>query len=145
MFDKNHLETLLKINGIHKSAPDDEIRSVLLSARFKDDEVDTALMILRENPLTKQTHVEGLHKVFRTDTGLKPSEISNLLGIEVNMDQNVITAKKKNLKLSFLQFVLLWLISLTLAVLAVLAYMYSNNMGVFRTYPSSVAYDKQTK
>jgi hypothetical protein len=145
MFDKNHLESLLKINGIEKSAPDEEIRSVLLSARFKNDEVDTALMILRENTQTKQTRVEGLHKVFRTDSGLKPSEISDLLGIEVNIEDSVIVAKKKSLNLSLLQFVLLWVVSLVFAVIAVLLYMYSNDMGIFRAYPSYASYEQNTQ
>ena len=130
MIDKKQIESLLRINGIEKTAADEEIRSVLLSARFKNDEVETALMVLRENIDTKQTKVDGLHKVFRTDEGLKPSEISQLLGIDVEVRERVAVVSKTK-EHSLLQFILLWLTSIILAVTCILFYMYSNQMGVF--------------
>jgi hypothetical protein len=144
MFDRKQLESLLKVNGIQKTSPDEEIRSVLISARFKDDEVDTALMILRENVQTKQTRVEGLHKVFRTDQSLKPSEISSLLGIEVDIKENIIVSKRRELRLTFLQFLLLWVVSILVAMAALMSYMYSNDMGFFHTQTSFASYDKGT-
>ena len=89
MVKKKDIETILKINGVETTAPDEEIRSVLLSARYNKDEVDTAIMVLRENMLTHETRVNGLHKIFRSDEGLKPAEISALLGIEVDIDDVV--------------------------------------------------------
>lgn len=132
MIDPRHIEALLRINGLAKTAADEEIRSVLLSARFKEDEVETALMVLRENTLTKQTKVDGLHKVFRTDEALKPDEISRLLGIDVDIRETItVEERNKNRNFTFLQFVILWLTSIILAVSSVLFYMYSHQMGVF--------------
>lgn len=141
MIDKKHIESLLKINGIEKTAPDEVIRSVLLSARFKDDEVETALMVLRENVDTKQTKVDGLHKVFRTDQNLKPSEISELLGIDVNLTEQVIVGATPK-EYSVLQFILLWTTSLILAVTCILFYMYSHKIGVFHPEVNLVLYEK---
>jgi hypothetical protein len=132
MIDPHHIESLLRINGIEKTAPDEQIRSVLLSARFKEDEVETALMILRENTTTKQTRVDGLHKVFRTDESLKPEEISKLLGIDVDIRQPITPGvAARNRTFTLIQFVILWVTSTILAVSAVLFFMYSNQMGPF--------------
>jgi hypothetical protein len=132
MIDRKHVESILKINGIAQSSPDEQIRSVLLSARFNKDEVETALMVLRENTKTNQTHVDGLHKVFRSDQSLKASEISELLGIDVDLDETIdvpsaITARRFTL----LQVMILWAISVILAFTGVLLYMYSQDIGLF--------------
>lgn len=134
MVDKKHIESILKINGLGTASPDEEIRSVLLSARFNKDEVDTALMILRENTKTNATRVDGLHKVFRTDEALQASEISQLLGIEVQVHEKI-EAGINARRYSLLQVILLWFISIIIATTAVLFYMYSNQTGVF--HPST--------
>jgi hypothetical protein len=132
MIDPHHIESLLRINGLEKTAPDEQIRSVLLSARFKEDEVDTALMILRENTQTKQTRVDGLHKVFRTDEALRPDEISRLLGINVEIREPITPSPvSPNGSFTLVQFIVLWVASTILAVSAILFYMYSNQMGFF--------------
>lgn len=136
MLDKKHIETVLKINGLGESAPDEQVRSVLLSARFNSDEVETALMILRENTKTNKTRVDGLHKVFRTDQSLSAGEISSLLGVDVNFSDKVDVQEGINAKrYSLMQVIILWVISIIIAVTALLLYMYSNEMGLF--HPSS--------
>lgn len=130
MVDKKHIESILKINGLGITAPDEQIRSVLLSARFNKDEVDTALMILRENTKTNATRVDGLHKVFRTDDALQASEISQLLGIEVQVHEKIeagINARRYTL----FQVVVLWFISIIIAATALMFYMYQNETGLF--------------
>ncbi|MFM2424279.1 MAG: hypothetical protein RLZZ70_670 [Candidatus Parcubacteria bacterium] len=84
MLTRQSIESLLKANGIPPTAPDEEIRSVLISARFAENDVDTALLVLKENKVTSQAHVDTLHKVFHSDERLSPADISSLLGIEVN-------------------------------------------------------------
>ena len=86
MLQKNQIEMILRVNGVNLHSSDEEIRSVLLSASFNNNDVDTAIMILRENTKTKTSSIEGLHKVFRTNEKLKPNEISNLLGINIQVD-----------------------------------------------------------
>jgi hypothetical protein len=83
MINRRQVENILKINGVTPTSADQEIRSVLLSARYNKDEVDSAIMVLRQNVKTNETTVEGLHKVFRTDLALKPSEVSDLLGVQI--------------------------------------------------------------
>ncbi len=134
MFDKKHIESILKINGLANSAPDEEIRSVLLSARFNDDEVQTAMMVLRENVKTNQTRVDGLHKVFRTDQALQPAEISRLLGIDINLETPIERQKSKR-RYTLLHVFLLWATSMIIAVTAVMFYMYTLEMGLF--HPTS--------
>jgi len=86
MIDKNQIETILKTNGIHPTAPDEVIRSVLISARWNDNDVDTALMVLKENTTTNTSRVDTLHRVFHTDDKLTPADISAMLGVKVSID-----------------------------------------------------------
>ena len=130
MIDRNHIERILRINGITPSQPDDIIRSVLLSARYNNEEVDTALMVLRENVATKKIRVEGLHKVFRTDESLQPDEISELLGIDVDISRyspEVVESRQSNLS----TFIIIWIASVVIAVVGVLLFMHMNSIGPF--------------
>ncbi len=136
MLDKRHIESILKINGLANSSPDEEIRSMLLSARFNNDEVETALMVLRENTKTNQTHVDGLHKVFRSDQTLKPSEISQLLGIHVDI-ATPMERRSAARRYTLLHVFLLWSTSIIIALTAVMLYMYYQDIGVF--HPTSAA------
>ena len=135
MTDKKQIESILRVNGLGTSAPDEEIRSVLISARFDDDEVNAALVVLRENTKTNETRVDGLHKVFRTDEGLKPKEVSRLLGIDISV-RNPISRENSNRHLSYLELFLLSLVSLLLATVFILVYMYSFEIGIF--HPASM-------
>lgn len=134
MIDKTHIESLLKVNGLTPTSHDEEIRSVLLSARFNHDEVDAAVMILRENTTTNKTRVDGLHKVFRTDTALSSSEISSLLGIDVDLNHAISSGTRIRQITYFTQSILLF-VSIVFAILAMILYMYSLDIGIF--HPSS--------
>lgn len=130
MITRNQVETILKINGVPPTSADEQIRSILLSARYSNDEVDTALMILREDVKTKQTRVDGLHKVFRTGDALRSDEISSLLGIEISVEDKIEDRNKKK-QISFVQYIVVWIFSVVLAVSGVLFYMYLHKIGVF--------------
>ncbi len=134
MIKRDQIEAILKINGVQPTSPDEQIRSVLLSARYSKDEVDTAIMVLRENTKTNQTRVDGLHKVFRTDEALAPEEISQLLGIEVDLSDRV-RPQSKTRDFSQLQYILVWVLSFLLAIVGLLFYMYIYKVGVF--HPST--------
>lgn len=136
MSSRDQLEALLKINGVSASSPDEQIRSVLLSARYTKDEVDTAIMVLREDTKTKQTRVDGLHKVFRTNEALAPSEVSALLGIDVSVEE-AIEEREKARSLSTFQIMIVWLMSVAVAVSGIMFYMYMQKVGVF--HPSVYA------
>ena len=130
MIKRSQIEKILKVNGIETTSPDEQIRSVLLSARFNKDEVDTAIMVLREDNKTKRTRVDGLHKVFRSDDALKPNEISDLLGIEV--DASTFYRPQTEVKnMAAVQYITVWLFSVFFAVAGILMYMYMNHIGPF--------------
>lgn len=131
---KNDLLTLLKANGIEKNAPDEQIRSVLVSASFNHDEIDTAILVLRENTKTNQSKVDGLHKVFRTDQTLSSAEISQLLGVNVDLEHRVIAGEKAREISTAAQIRLLFL-AFILATTATFAYMYFMEIGYF--HPST--------
>jgi hypothetical protein len=133
MMKREQIESVLKINGVEPTSADEEIRSVLLSARYSKDEVDTAIMVLREDTKTKKTRVDGLHKVFRTNEGLRPDEISQLLGIEVNLNRRVPDDTSELNRMSALQNVIIWVLSALIAVLGLVFYMYIYKVGIFHS------------
>lgn len=130
MINRRQIESILKVNGVAATSPDEEIRSVLLSARYNKDEVDTAIMVLRENGVTNKTRVDGLHRVFRTNDTLSPHEISSLLGIEVDVPE-ALDVENKSQTISGSQHVMVWILSTLSALCAVLLYMYLNKFGLF--------------
>lgn len=132
MIERGQLESILKINGVNTKSPDDQIRSILLSARYSKDEVDMAIMILRENAVTKKTTVDGLHNVFRTNERLTSEQITQLLGIEVSITDPV-ERKRQRERAPVLQYMLLWMLSVAIALFGILSYMYVHQFGPF--YP----------
>lgn len=135
MVNRDQIETILKINGVVPGSADEKIRSVLLSARYSKDEVDTAIMVLRENTKTNSTRVDGLHKIFRTDEGLKPEEISQLLGIDVDISDRI-ASRSKGRELSIFQYIIVWSASIVLAIAGLMFYMYLHEVGLF--HPAGV-------
>ena len=130
MLSKEHIENILKANGVPASAPDENIRSVLLSARYKEDEIDTALMVLRENVITKETRVDGLHKVFRSNEALNSSEIFKLLGVEVDIDK-IAKTKVQSKNKHMLHIIVVVIFSFIFALLSLLLYMYIHEIGFY--------------
>lgn len=137
--EKQDIETILKINGVSPEAPDEEIRSVLLSARYNNDEVDTAVMVLKENTKTHQTRVDGLHKVFRSDEALNPQEISALLGIEVEVKE--LNLEKTNRReMGTIQSIFVGVVATVIAVSGILFAMYVNHVGIFHPAVTAAKY-----
>jgi len=85
MINKEVIEKILSINGVAPTAADEEIKEVLLSAKWNNEDVDTALYVLRENKSSHEQHVDTIEHVFRTDSPLHPDTISALLGVEVEV------------------------------------------------------------
>ncbi len=132
MFERAHIEKFLELNGVEPSAPDDEIKSVLVSARWHKDDVETALLVLRENKQSHETHVDTLRRVFRSDEHLQPETISALLGVDVNIPSDDIDHKRfSHSMMSAQQMMQIGLVSLSVSVIFVLASMWYLQMGVF--------------
>jgi len=132
MIDKHAVEAFLRANGVHPTAKDEEIRSVLLSARWNNNEVDTALMVLRENVLNQETHVDTLHKVFNTDNRLNSAEISALLGIDVAISGSDVNNINKKYSMSNRARTLVgFVLSVMIAFGSIGYIMYKEQSGVF--------------
>lgn len=136
MIDQQKIEALLKIQGIPPTAPVEQIRSVLMSAQYDDDEIRTAITVLRENKFDNRAHVDGLHKIYRTDNGLKPAEITALLGIDVDVSEWQVQNHRQRGVSNVHYFVILGLI-LLLAIGGLTFTMYINEAGPF--HPSVYA------
>ncbi len=132
MIEKKQIESILKANGIPPTAPDEEIRSILISARWDNNEVDTALMVLKENRESKATHVDTLHKVFHSDDRLSPADITSLLGIKVDMNQeDTSTLEAKRHKVERNQSLIAIILALSIVLLGLTYLMYIEEAGVF--------------
>lgn len=132
MIDRAHIEKVLKINGIKATAPDEEIRSVLISAKWHDDDVETALTVLRENNTTGATHKDTLKNVFNSDKKLSPEAIQSLLGIDVDMsDEDQTHLKNGKRTISFWQVLAIVVFGTILAFSSILIVMYIQNFGFF--------------
>lgn len=142
MLDRKHLERILKINGVSATAADEEIRAVLLSAHYRAEEVDMALMVLRENIETKATRVDSLHKLVRTDDSLSAKEISKLLGIEVAIP---VLHRQRNQPQStaglMAQRLVIALLSTVIAIIGLGLAMYLLEFGVFHATAAITPYD----
>lgn len=132
MIERSHVERLLRLNGVEATAPDEEIKSILVSARWHKNDVETALMVLRENTVSHQTHVDTLHKVFQSDDSLKPETISALLGIDVDIAKDAISQKRSGRPtMSVGQAFQIGCVSAGIAFVLFIASMWYFEMGIF--------------
>lgn len=132
MIEKRSIETFLKVNGIPPTAKDEEIRSVLISARWNENEVDTALMVLKENIKSQETHVDTLHKVFNSDDRLNAAEISALLGIDVQLsNDDVGDLEYKRKRLDQVHTIITIVLAIIIAVGATMYLMHEERVGYF--------------
>ena len=139
MMKQDKLITLLKINGVERNAPDSEIRSVLKDARYTNDEIDSALFVLKQRiEDTNEIRTDGLQKVFYTDGHLMPSEVSNLLGVDFDASHIFKPRKILTRTLTTGQMTSIIIISILIGVIAVMYYMFANGIGVF--HPTAIAF-----
>lgn len=133
MIERAQVAKILRLNGIDIKAPDEEIKSILLSAKWHEDDVETALTVLRQDPDSKHEQVETLHKVFRTDEKLKPETISALLGVDIDIDSKEIALRRKyargELTAGLITHILL--VSLVLSSIFILGSMWFLKVGFF--------------
>ena len=132
MIDRKHVEQILKINGLSSTAKDEEIRSILISAKWHQEDVDTALTVLRENKTTGDSRIDTLHNVFQSDKRLSPEAIESLLGIELDIssdDLRVLHAGRKDI--SFWQVISIIFYATILAFGSILTVMYVQQTGIF--------------
>jgi hypothetical protein len=134
MVDKKHIEDFLKINGLSSSAEDEEIRSLLVSARWHEEDVEAALVVLRENSQTHAQRIDSVHKVFNSDTKIQPETLSSLLGIDVQVE-SVITEHKNALERRYrYQIISISIISFLGSIIFLTFLMWYMKVGIFHEY-----------
>jgi hypothetical protein len=133
MIDRRHIEELLRLNGVKETAPDEEIKSVLISARWHEKDIETALVVLRENKDSHATRVERLNKVFTSDDKLKPELISSLLGVDVDISNDAFGSdpRKNRRSLTFGQIVQICCLSILISSACIIGMMWHLEVGLF--------------
>lgn len=84
MIDNKQLEVILRIHGLSPASSDEELRSILVAAKYTEEEVNESINHLRKSK--SEVVEDGLFKIVRTDSSLRPAEISALLGIDVTVE-----------------------------------------------------------
>lgn len=131
MLKIEQLHLLLRVNGLSAESTDEEIRSVLISASFNETDIEQALFFLR-NDSVKTSNLEGLNKIFRTSTTLDSAEISKLLGIEVELNDESVQKQKASSESLMQDFVVIFLACI-IALSGVLLVMFIYEVGIFYT------------
>ena len=132
MIDRSLVESILRTNGIAATESDEVIKSVLVRANWHEEDVETALTVLRENTITHETKTDSLHKIFRSDERLKPETISALLGVEVELPPKPAVTEDRTVRpVSRMQLLQIVFISATLGLGGVLFAMWFSGTGVF--------------
>lgn len=134
MIQKSTVEQYLHANGVRTDAPDEEIKSVLFSAKWHEEDVETALMVLKENTETHEQRIDSLHKVFHTDDRLQPETISALLGIDVDIAPASDLKKKTKSGFGIVESLTVLIIALCFAGLMFVGAMWHLKIGLF--YPT---------
>lgn len=132
MIDRKNIEQILRLNGLSETAPDEEIRSVLISARWNKEDVETAITVLRENIKTHESRVDKLHDVFFADRALSPEAIHSLLGIDVEVNSSELaTLRSHRRNVYHLQLISIFVFSILIALGSIVAMLYWQQVGPF--------------
>ena len=122
MVQKEHLENFLRLNGISPTAPDEEIRSALVTANWHDQDVEVALMVLRGEKKGNEVEMIATHQLFHTDAHIAPEMLSSLLGIDVQVGAHQLRASYDKASQDREQFIYyVWLISISVLCTVIVA------------------------
>lgn len=140
MQDRAFINNFLKINGVSADATDDQVKGVLSDARWTDDEIKTALTILRgdvdDSGIVAVTKHDAA--LFRPDIDISSRQLSRLLGVDVIVDPSLIHHNhKKRRRESFIKddlaiWTIIVLLSIILALVIAWLLMFSMKIGPYR-------------
>ena len=87
MINKQQTEQILRLNGIEPDAPPEEIRTVLIRARWHKDDVDAAIAALNRAP--DEITVEHNHsqQLTHSDASLAPETLNAVLGVDIELTE----------------------------------------------------------
>lgn len=133
MIDRKHIEKFLHLNGLRPDAPDEEIKSLLISARWHENDVETALVVLREDPQKKHQHIDSFHNVFNTNNPISPDTLHSLLGIEINLSDISKEHEDSLARAYHGQIISIVIITILLAVIFLMGMMWFLKVGIFHS------------
>jgi hypothetical protein len=139
MLSKLQIESFLHMQGVSAASTDEEIRSVLSAAQYSDTDIATALSTLRNNAPADANRYDGLHKIYRTDEGLKPNEVSKLLGIDVHITDLEIKNHRER-AMTGGQYLVVLSLALVIAFGGIFYAMYEHKTGPF--HPTVTAFQR---
>lgn len=117
MLRKDHIESFLRVNKIPETASDEEIRQALLFARWTEEDIQFALLTLRnKGGDTDEVELTAGHGVLHSDYRPSPQALSSLLGLTVSLNESAILDTHEEKKRTF-SSVLTSLLMLILAAL----------------------------
>lgn len=133
MITRDQIENILVAHGVKPTDDDEVIKSALIKANWRDDDVQTALVVLRENLHTHETHVDAVQNLFRGKAKLDAADINNLLGIEVDLSPGDISIKKgrRRMAISYGQIIEIALVSFAVSLIFLLGGMWYLEVGLF--------------
>jgi hypothetical protein len=130
MIDRTHIESILKLNGLGPDAPDEEIKSLLVSASWHEKDVETALVVLREDSHSNQ-HIKSVHQVLNTDDKLNSLDLQSMLGIDIEVKSApsmIIKSQNQALKAQIFSIVV---VAVMISILALMGIMWFLKIGLF--------------
>lgn len=132
--DKGLIENILKANGVSMESGDDEIKSLLFSARWHEDDIDTALFVLRNDKDNNKQRIDAVYDDdFRLQDRMRPETISAMLGIEVDYDpERREYGRGENVgTMGILGMIFVLSAAIIFSVLVLLLFMFVFKIGVF--------------
>lgn len=132
MLDRGHIERVLRLNGLEPNAPDEEIKDLLVNARWREDDVDAAIIILRSDPRSQNSNTYHIQDALLTERKLAPEMLNSLLGIDVEVN-NVAERHRSALKRTYhIQLISLVLFSILAALVFLLIVVQSTGFDVLK-------------
>lgn len=119
MFTKEHLQKILRVNGLSSESSDEEIKKIIAYAKGQD--VNEAIALLREEQVTdvsnKDKKPDFQTNLLAVEGRLKPASIKRLLGIDLEVNYaDLEEARESRKRISFTQILSIALCSLFVAL-----------------------------
>ena len=87
MVSKEHVINFLRLNEVELSETDEVIRGALFAARWHEQDVDIALMLVRDIKVDPTRMLPRAHHLLSVDGAIAPQTLSSLLGIDIALRQ----------------------------------------------------------
>lgn len=97
MIDRDQIERLLRLNGVSSDAGDEKIAALLQQLNWGKSDIERGLKVLHGEPEAVGGQAGGiLARLSRTDEAMSPAMVTALLGIEMNVRDKDISARRQH-------------------------------------------------